>query len=171
MALVLSWLELVIFYTFKRGGIYVHFNPENLEISVARQSFQNCSALQKPYPWPKTNISYGKCRIKQILVKLAIFQTKCSISLMQTSLGLFGTRGYTLLHRTCKQNTVSIKSGLWPHTCMNVYWATGAGLNDEIDFRVIETITKLGPGPKYTLDASFNDAEIPHGVREEHVTC
>ena len=45
-----------------------------------------------------------------------------------------------------------------------------------------KTITKLGPGKKYTLDAHFhdaeipmdarfNDGEIPHGVREEHVTC
>ena len=31
-------------------------------------------------------------------------------------------------------------------------------------------ITKLGPGKKYTLDTRFNDAEIPHGVRED-VTC
>ena len=52
----------------------MHFIPENLEISMARQSFQNCSALQKPYPWPKKNISYGKCRINQILLKLAIFK-------------------------------------------------------------------------------------------------
>ena len=33
-----------------------------------------------------------------------------------------------------------------------------------------KTITKLGPGKMYTLDARFNDAEIPHGVRED-VTC
>ena len=34
-----------------------------------------------------------------------------------------------------------------------------------------KTITKLGPGKKYTLEARFNDAEIPHGVREKDVTC
>ena len=34
-----------------------------------------------------------------------------------------------------------------------------------------KTITKLGPGKKYNLDSGFNDAEIPHGVREEEVTC
>ena len=34
-----------------------------------------------------------------------------------------------------------------------------------------KTITKLGTGKKYTLDARLNDAEIPHGVREEDVTC
>ena len=28
-----------------------------------------------------------------------------------------------------------------------------------------KTITKLGPGKKYTLDAHFNDVEIPHVVR------
>ena len=31
-------------------------------------------------------------------------------------------------------------------------------------------ITKLGTGKKYTLDVRFNDAEIPHGVRED-VIC
>ena len=35
-------------------------------------------------------------------------------------------------------------------------------------FLTSRTITKLGPGPKYTLDASFNDSEIPHVAREEH---
>ena len=55
-------------------------------------------------------------------------------------------RLYTLLHRTCKQYTVSIKTNLWLHT-------------------------RMLTGPKYTLDPSFKDAEIPHGVREEHVTC
>ena len=34
-----------------------------------------------------------------------------------------------------------------------------------------KTITKLVSGKKYTLDTHFNDAEIPHGVIEEHVTC
>ena len=34
-----------------------------------------------------------------------------------------------------------------------------------------KTITKLGPGKKYNLDAGFNDAEIPHGIKEEYVTC
>ena len=34
-----------------------------------------------------------------------------------------------------------------------------------------KTFIKLGPGQKYTLDARFNDAEIPNVVREEHVTC
>ena len=29
----------------------------------------------------------------------------------------------------------------------------------------------LGPGLKYNLCPRFNEAEIPHGVREEHVTC
>ena len=34
-----------------------------------------------------------------------------------------------------------------------------------------KTITKLGPGKKYTLDLRFNDAEITDGLREEHVNC
>ena len=34
-----------------------------------------------------------------------------------------------------------------------------------------KTITKLVPGKKFTLNSRFNYAEIPHGVREEHVTC
>ena len=34
-----------------------------------------------------------------------------------------------------------------------------------------KTITKLVPGKKYNLDAGFNDAEIPRGLREEDVTC
>ena len=38
-------------------------------------------------------------------------------------------------------------------------------------FLTSKTITKLGPGKKYTLDAHSNVAEIPHEVREEHVTC
>ena len=29
----------------------------------------------------------------------------------------------------------------------------------------------LRPGPKYTLGPRFNDAEILHGVRDEHVSC
>ena len=33
-----------------------------------------------------------------------------------------------------------------------------------------KTITKLGPGKKYTLNSRLNYAEIPNGVREEHVT-
>ena len=52
----------------------MQFIPENFEISMARQSLPECSAMQKPYPWAKTNISYGKCRINQILVKFAIFK-------------------------------------------------------------------------------------------------
>ena len=34
-----------------------------------------------------------------------------------------------------------------------------------------ETITEVDPGPNYTLGPTFNDAEIPPGVKEEHVTC
>ena len=34
-----------------------------------------------------------------------------------------------------------------------------------------ETITEVDPGPNYTLGPPFNDAEIPPGVKEEHVTC
>ena len=33
------------------------------------------------------------------------------------------------------------------------------------------TKTKLGPGPNYSLEPTFNDAEILHGVIEEHVAC
>ena len=32
-----------------------------------------------------------------------------------------------------------------------------------------ETITEVDPGPNYTLGPPFNDAEIPPGVKEEHV--
>ena len=36
-------------------------------------------------------------------------------------------------------------------------------------FFTSKTKTRLVPGKKYTLDARFNDTEIPHGVREDHV--
>ena len=38
------------------------------------------------------------------------------------------------------------------------FWASGA-------------ITKLGPDPNYSLDPTFNDAEILFVVTEEHVAC
>ena len=52
------------------------------------------------------------------------------------------------------------------------HWNTGGSV-DPPWFRSLtsKTIKKLGTGKKYTLDARFNDAEIPHGVREEDVTC
>ena len=36
---------------------------------------------------------------------------------------------------------------------------------------VPKTITEVDPGPNYTLVPTFNDAENPPGVKEEHVTC
>ena len=94
----------------------MQFIPENFEISMARQSLPECSAMQKPYPWAKTNISYGKCRINQILVKFAIFKENAAFNDANNPGVIWYKRLYTLLHRTCKQNTVSIKTNLWPHT-------------------------------------------------------
>ena len=57
-------------------------------------------------------------------------------------------------------------------TCLFHHWTLGGSVDPPwLRFLSSRTLTKLGPGPKYTLDARFNDAEIPHGVREEHVTC
>ena len=38
-------------------------------------------------------------------------------------------------------------------------------------FLASEKITKLGPAPNCSLDTTFNDAEILHGVIAEHMKC
>ena len=57
-------------------------------------------------------------------------------------------------------------------TCWYHHWISRSG-TDPVCLRFLAsgTITKLGPGPKYSLDPTFNNAEIIHGMREEHVTC
>ena len=59
-----------------------------------------------------------------------------------------------------------------PVTCMFHHRTLGGSVDPPwLRFLASRTLTKLGPGPKYTLDPRFNYAEIPHGVREEPVTC
>ena len=57
-------------------------------------------------------------------------------------------------------------------TCWYHHWTKGGGTDIVwLKFLASGTITKLGPGPNYSLEPSFNDAEILHGVIEEHVAC
>ena len=55
---------------------------------------------------------------------------------------------------------------------MDVYWPTGAGSTEKNHpCRVTKTLTDVVPRTNCSLDPTFNDAEILHGVIEEHVTC
>ena len=56
--------------------------------------------------------------------------------------------------------------------CWYYHWIPVGG-TDPVWLRFLEseTITKLGHGSNYSLDPTVNDAEILHGVIEEHVTC
>ena len=56
--------------------------------------------------------------------------------------------------------------------CWYYHWTKGGG-TDPVWLRYLasETITKLGPGPNYSLNITINNAEIIHNMIEEHVTC
>ena len=57
-------------------------------------------------------------------------------------------------------------------TCWYYHWTPGGGTDPVwLRFFASETITKLGHGPNYSLDKTFNNAEILHGVIEEQVIC
>ena len=57
-------------------------------------------------------------------------------------------------------------------TCWYHHWTLGGSMGTHRLRNLLpETITEVDPGPNYTLGTPFNDAEIPPGVKEEHVTC
>ena len=57
-------------------------------------------------------------------------------------------------------------------TCWYHHWALGGSTEPHrLRYLVYETLTDVVPSPNYSLDPTFNDAEILHGVIEEHVTC
>ena len=57
-------------------------------------------------------------------------------------------------------------------TCWYHHWTLGGSREPHrLRYLLCETLTDVVPGPNYSLDPTFNDAEILHGVIEEHTTC
>ena len=57
-------------------------------------------------------------------------------------------------------------------TCWYHHWTLGGSREPHrLRYLLCETLTDVVPGPNYSLDPTFNDAEILHRVIEEHVTC
>ena len=57
-------------------------------------------------------------------------------------------------------------------TCWYHHWTLGGSTEPHrLRYLLCETLTNVVPGPNYSLDPTLNDAEILHGVIEEHVTC
>ena len=57
-------------------------------------------------------------------------------------------------------------------TCWYHHWTLGGSMGTHgLRNLLPETITEVETGLNYTFGLHFNDAEIPPGVKEEHVTC
>ena len=57
-------------------------------------------------------------------------------------------------------------------TCWYHHWTLGGSTEPHrLRYLVYETLTDVVLSPNYRLDPTLNDAEILHGVIEEHMTC